>query len=331
MAQPVPSMPGHSTARRPDLSVVIPVYNSGNCLEELIRQLADVLNARGDSYEILLVDDCSRDDSWRKIRELAAASPAVKGIQLMHNEGQAKATLCGLAHASGELVVTMDDDLQHRPDQMPKLLDVIEGDPELDCVMGYFEEKRHAAYRNLGSAVIRRINAFAFGLPKGIRTSAFRVMRRGIVAAVLRHPTAHPVLSVLIFESTSRVQSVPVEHAPRFAGRSNYSLRRQFALALDNVCNVTMLPLRAASVIGFVTCGVSVLLLFWYLGRFLAGRIHVPGWTTVVLLLTFFSGVILLALGVIGEYLVRVLREVQRRPSWCIRQRVGDPPADGTE
>ena len=137
------------------LSIVIPVYRSAGCLPELIRQLKAVLDARGRTWEAILVDDCSPDASWSAIRALAARHPEVRGIQLMHNEGQVRATLCGLAHASAPVVATMDDDLQHRPDQLPALLEALEADSGLDCVFGVFEEKRHAAYRNWGSALIR--------------------------------------------------------------------------------------------------------------------------------------------------------------------------------
>ncbi len=315
-----------STTTPVSLSIVIPVYRSAPCLPELIRQLASVLGAHGRTWEAILVDDCSPDDSWSVIRQLAAEHPQVRGIQLMHNEGQVRATLCGLAAAAAPVIATMDDDLQHRPDQLPKLLAALDANPDLDAVLGFFEEKHHAAYRNLGSALIRRVNAFSFGLPKGIRTSAFRVMRRRLVDALLEYRTASPVISVLIFSTTRRVISIPVEHSPRFAGRSNYSLARQFRMAFDTICNVTLLPLRLASGLGFIACAASLLLTAWFLIQFLMGRIRVPGWTTVVLLVTFFSGVILLAVGMIGEYMVRVLHEVRQRPACFVRETVGDRP-----
>jgi len=312
-----------NTQRPRGISVVIPVYNSGSCLPELARRLTTVLRTLGREHEVILVDDGSTDNSWEVIRDLTASYPGLGGIRLMHNEGQANATLCGLAHVSGEIVATMDDDLQHRPDQLPRLIDALEEDPRLDCVLGRFEEKHHAFYRNWGSALIRAINALAFRLPKGVRSSAFRVMRRPVADALVRHGTANPAIPVLLFGTTRRVRSLPIEHAPRHSGRSTYSLAKQFRLALDNICNATMLPLRVVAGIGLATCGLSVALLAAYLIRFLMGKIGVPGWTTVVVLVTFFSGVILLSLGVIGEYMVRVLREVRQRPNYFIREKAG--------
>ncbi len=315
-------------SRNHALSVVIPVYNASRSLSELLRQLTGVLSPTEGGYEIILVDDCSPDESWRVIRNLAREYPQVKGFQLMHNEGQATATLCGLARARGEIVVTMDDDLQHPPDQLPKLLEALKARPDIDCVLGYFEEKQHAFYRNVGSGLIRKINAAAFRWPPGMRSSAFRALRRPLVDAIVRQRTMSPAMPVLIFGTTRRVLSIPVEHAPRHAGRSSYSFGKQLGLALDNICNATMLPLRLVSVLGLLMCVLSMILVVFYLTRYFMGAIQVAGWATVVLLLTFFSGVTLLSLGVFGEYLVRVLREVRQRPMYIVRETTGAPGAE---
>jgi dolichol-phosphate mannosyltransferase/undecaprenyl-phosphate 4-deoxy-4-formamido-L-arabinose transferase len=308
---------------RPGISVVIPVYAGSRSLPELLRQIAAVLSGTKGGWEAVLVDDCSPDGSWEVIRDLCRRYPQVRGFQLMHNEGQATATLCGMAQAAGELVVTMDDDLQHRPDQLPTLLGTLNAHPELDAVLGHFEEKHHALYRNLGSMLVRRINAAAFHLPPGMRkTGSFRVLRRPVVDAIVRQRTMSSSIAVLLFSTSTRVLSIPIEHGPRHSGRSNYSLRKQLLLALDNICAATVVPLRVVSVLGLLTCLLSVVLIGFYLVRYLTGTIGVAGWATMVLLLTFFSGAILLSLGVFGEYMVRVLREVRQRPMYVIRERV---------
>jgi polyisoprenyl-phosphate glycosyltransferase len=310
-----------------DVSIVIPVYKSGEWIGELTAQIAAVLREAGKSHEIILVDDCSPDESWSGVCRAAAEHPCVKGLQLMVNEGQPKATLCGLAHACGRTIVTMDDDFQHPPDQIPKLLTALEAHPEIDCVLGYFDEKQHARYRNWASAVIRRVNAMSYRLPKGTRSSGFRAMRRQLAEAIVAHRTLNPAIPVLLFGSTRRVLSIPVEHARRRAGKSNYTLRRQFRLAFDNICYASMLPLRAVSALGIGACGLSVILMAVFLLKYAMGLVKEPGWTTLVLLLTFFSGTILLAVGVIGEYMVRILREVRQRPQYFIRQTAGAVPS----
>ena len=309
-----------------DISVVIPVYNSSECLPELLRRLTGVLDQRPGRYEVILIDDASGDDSWAVIQEQVPKFPHVWAIQLMRNRGQAIATICGLAHARGKILVTMDDDLQHRPDQLPVLLDALETHPEADCVFGYFRDKKHPAFQNVCSRIIAWINSRAFGLPRNVRTSSFRAMRRRTAQAVLRHRTANPAIVALLYGSTHRTLSVPVEHAPRFAGQSTYTLSKQIRLALDSICNVSLLPLRAVSALGLVACAASMVLVAVVLVRYFRGDIGVPGWTTVVILLSFFSGTILLSLGVVGEYMVRILREVRRAPMYVERETIGRLP-----
>ena len=305
------------------LSVVVPVYNSGGCLSELLRRLDEVLTRQGAPYEIILVDDDSSDDSWRVIEREAAGRSHVSAVQLMRNVGQVSATLCGMAYARGEIVATMDDDLQHPPEQIPLLLAVLAEHPEVDGVFGCFPEKRHRLYRNLGSRVLAAVHAHAFRLPRGVRPSSFRALRRPLVQAVLQHGTRSPSLTALICSCTRRLRSVPVEHADRFAGRSNYSLVRQVRLAFDNLCGSTTLPLKAVSWLGLVFCAGSfayaALVLWWYLND----HIGVPGWTTLALLTSFSTGLVLLALGVFGEYLARILREVRSAPRHVERLRLG--------
>jgi polyisoprenyl-phosphate glycosyltransferase len=305
------------------LSVVIPVFNSARCLPELLLRLTAVLSETGFSHEIVLVDDGSRDESWRVICEQSRVYPSVKAIRLMRNCGQANATLCGLESATGAFVATMDDDLQHPPDQLPVLFAALRDHPEVDCVLGYFETKKHSWYRNAGSRLIQYINARAFGLPPGIRTSSFRVMRRATAAALVAHRTVNASIMALLFDSTHRLLSIPVCHAARFEGTSNYSLARQLRLAFDNLCNVTMLPLRMVSALGFIICSLSMVFVFSVLWRYFFHRIGVPGWATLSIITAFTAGVILLALGVMGEYMVRVLREVRGFPRYVERERVG--------
>jgi polyisoprenyl-phosphate glycosyltransferase len=319
--RPSPGAHGDAFAR---ISVVIPVYRSGRWLGDLARAIADVLRPQCREYEIIFVDDCSADDTWKVVADLARADPKVKGLHLMSNEGQIKATLCGLAHASGDVVITMDDDFQHAPAEMQKLLAALQEHPDIDCVFGCFEEKHHLPYRNLGSRLVHKINERAFRLPSGVASSAFRAMRRPIVDAILAHRSLNPALPVLIFGSTRRVMSISVKHAVRRGGRSNYTLAKQFRLAFDDICNATLAPLRTVSAVGMVACGLSMLLGIYYGVEFARGNIRQPGFITIVLLLIFFSGTILLALGIMGEYLARVLREVSRRPLYIVRETAGE-------
>jgi dolichol-phosphate mannosyltransferase/undecaprenyl-phosphate 4-deoxy-4-formamido-L-arabinose transferase len=315
-----------AVSQRPELSIVIPVYRSKDSLPVLLEQLAGEMKKLGRSYEVVLVDDASPDNTWESVRQLASGDSRITAVQLMRNCGQAIATLCGLSHARGRIVVTMDDDLQHRPDQLPKLLAVLESDPGLDCVFGCFPEKRHTWYRNIGSHVIHWVNSRAFAIPAGVRSSSFRALRRPLVTAMLAHQTRNVAMAAVLYSSTMRVACVQVEHAARQNGTSNYTLARQLRMALDNLCNVTMMPLRAVSILGTCVFVLSMGLSCFYLARYMVGQIGVPGWTTVVLLQSSFAGLILLSVGIIGEYMIRILREVRGAPRFVERDIVGVSP-----
>ena len=318
---------------RIDISVVIPVYRSSACMPDLLSELTATLDALSRSYEIILVDDASPGETWRVIQAEAPKYSNVLAVRLMRNSGQARATLCGLAHARGEIIVTMDDDLQHPPDQLPILLDALAERPDTDCVLARFDEKEHSWYRNLGSSFLAWVNARAFGTPSGVRSSGFRAMRSQAARAVLAHRTANPAIAALLYSSTHHVVSVPVRHAPRRSGRSGYTFSKQFRLAWDNICNVSMLPLRAVSAMGIVSCFLSLILVVIIVIRYLRGQVGVAGWATIVTLISFFSGLILVSVGVMGEYLVRVLREVRQSPMYLERERLGfpdDPAANET-
>lgn len=313
-------------------SIVIPVYRSSQCLPELARRLQEALEPLGQPYEVILVDDGSPDGSWEVIRTICTAHPAFHGVQLLKNFGQARATMSGIQFAQGEVVITMDDDLQHDPHLIPKLLEILERDGGYDCLFAYFPEKRHAAYRNLASRVIRWINAHAFG-SKEIRISSFRVMRHYMADLIRENRSISATVGALLLANASRIAYHPLPHSERFAGQSNYTFAKQIRLAFDNICNVSMLPLRLISATGLIAASLSGLLLLYFLFKYFTGSVTQAGWTSLVILITFFSGLILLSLGVIGEYLVRVLRELQGGPAVAIRETVGfaSTPDDRSE
>jgi dolichol-phosphate mannosyltransferase/undecaprenyl-phosphate 4-deoxy-4-formamido-L-arabinose transferase len=306
-----------------DVSVVIPIFNSRDCLPALLRRIDDELDRLGVRHETILVDDDSTDGSWELVRSEATGRPHLTALRLMRNVGQISATLCGMQTARGEIVVTLDDDLQHPPDQIGLLLSPLAEDPELDAVFGSFADKRHRGYRNLASRIIGNLHSRAAGIPAGLRPSSFRAMRRRLARAVGEAAGRSPSLNSLICSMTRRLRSVEVRHDERFAGRSNYTLLRQLRLAFDVLASSSTLPLRFVSILGLIVCAASLsygaLVLYWYLGR----RIDVPGWTTLALLASFSAGAVLLALGVFGEYLARILVEVRAAPRHVERERIG--------
>jgi glycosyltransferase involved in cell wall biosynthesis len=239
--------------------------------------------------------------------------------------GQFRALMCGFAHARGRYVVTMDDDLQHPPEEIEKLYRHLVEHPELDAVFGAYVAKQHSSGRNLGSLFVRTINTYIFHKPRDLVMSAFRCLRRELVDALLAHQTRYPVIGPLILSSTRRIANVSVKHDPRRHGVSNYRLSRLVRTTLDNVLNFSALPLQVISIIGVAVAGISFLLGVVFLAIRLLHGTAPTGWTSLFLAINFYGGLSLLAVGVIGEYLVRILGESKGQPLYIVRRRTGYP------
>jgi glycosyltransferase involved in cell wall biosynthesis len=306
-----------------NFSIVIPCYRSAAWLPELVARIVRVMSDQGDSYEILLVHDASGDATWRVIRDLAGQYPAVRGLDLMFNTGQYRATLCGMQHARGRWIVTMDDDLQHRPEDLPKLIHALRDNPDLDCVMGRFGEKRHSRFRQLASNLVAWLYTHLYGKPKHLSQSSFRILTRDLSEAVCSHGTAFPAIGPLIYRCTQRIANVDVTHCSRPDGGSGYTLAGLVRIVLDNFFNASTLPLRLVSGLGVLAAVGSFALAAYYLIRYSVGGFSVPGFATVVLLNLFFGGMILFSVGLLGEYLSRMMEEIRRPPRYAIRERTG--------
>lgn len=303
------------------VSVVVPCYNSAKSLPELMERLDAVLAPRYD-YEVVCVNDCSRDDTIVALRALAARYDRLRVIDLVFNVGQFKALFCAMEHSRGQVVVTIDDDLQHRPEDIPALVDELLARPDLDVVIGAYRHKRHKAYRRLGTLLMRWIDRRVFGKPEGLRTSSFRAMRRVFVNALTAHHTQFPVMGPLILSLTRRVANVEVEHQPRKYGRSGYRLSKLISTTFDNVINFSSLPLKCISIVGTFTAFVCMCIGLFFLVKYWIVGIPVPGWTSIMVMINFLCGMLLLSIGVIGEYLIRILKESKGSPRYCIRETI---------
>lgn len=304
-----------------DVSVVIPVYRSESTLADLHRRLAKTFGEIGGSFEIILVDDASPDNSWHVMEELRRLDPRVKIIQHMRNFGQHHAVLCGMAHSSGQIVVTMDDDLQHPPEELSKLLSALEEDEGLDVVIAAYRVKQHSWYRQLGTWLLTALTRWIFGCDRSVPFNSFRAMRRLVVEQILADQSTVPRINIMLLGITTRVRAVSVRHEPRQDGKSTYSLRRLTNDALTNIFSNSSLPLQLISCAGFGSAALSLFLGVFYLYRYSTGGIGVPGWTTVVLLILFTSGLLLFGFGVVGEYLIRILKEVRKPPRYIVRHK----------
>lgn len=315
------------TEASPELSVVIPCYRAEQALPELLARLHPCLEALGVPYEVVLVDDCSPDGTSAAAAREVARYPHLRYIELMFNVGQFRALMCGFAHARGRFVVTMDDDLQHPPEELPRLYRHLLEHPELDAVFGSYLTKQHSSGRNLGSLLIRMVNTYIFGKPPGLIMSSFRCLRCELVSALLAHRTRYPVIGPLILSSTRRIANVPVQHDARRHGVSNYRLGRLVRTTLDNVLNFSALPLQIISMAGVAVAGVSFIVGAVFLAIRLVRGTGATGWTSLFLAINFYGGLSLLAVGIIGEYLIRILGESKGQPLYIVRRQFGDGTA----
>ncbi len=282
-------------------------------------------------FEIIFVDDGSPDGSWEVLQQIHAASPErVMVIQLMRNFGQHNALMCGFRHCRGRYIVTMDDDLQNPPEELPKLLKVIQS-KDLDLVYGSYGSKKHGGWRNLGSWLVNVFFRLVFRT--SITVTSFRVIRRELLETIFPYNLNYTYIDGLLAWNTQRIAEVPVEHHPRAEGRSGYSLAKLLTLAFNLFTNFSLLPLQFVSALGVVAAisGFALGVLFLIL-HFLT-RITVPGYASLMVSIFVLGGIQLLSLGVMGEYLGRLHLNMNRKPQYAERKVLGslfqeDPSGD---
>ena len=301
-------------------SVVVPVFNGEKTLEELTVRLRNVLREMGTTYELIFVDDNSSDKSWDVIHSMREKHAWIRGFRLSRNYGQQNATMCGLKEARGEFIITLDDDLQNPPEEIPALIAEIQNG--YDVVFGVNNDKKHPKYRLLGSRIINKFYAWTFNTQG--RVSAFRILRRDLVERILDYDLNYTYINGLIAWYTKRVSQVEVEHEVRSQGRSGYNLKKLFALSLNMITNFSLLPLQIASISGLLFVSIGFIMgAFFAVKRLFFGS-NVSGFTAIIASISFFSGMILFCLGIIGEYLGRIHLNINRKPQYSIRERDED-------
>lgn len=299
-----------------DLSVVIPVYRSEDTLELLAEKLLPVLDRTGRTYEVIFVEDGSPDQSWDKIESLHRRYPErVIGVQLMRNSGQHNALMCGFRHSAGEFILTMDDDLQNPPEEIPKLLDAMT-QSEFDIVYGNYVQKKHEPYRNIGSLMVNSFYRSTF--QSHVTVTSFRMIRRPLLEAILDYHGPYVFIDGLMAWNTRRIGSVIVEHHPRQAGRSTYSIGKLLALATNLFTGFSLLPLQLASTAGIATVLFGVVTVL--VGLCLQPSLNAIGTPWLLLGIAVLIGVQLLSLGIASEYLGRLHMNVNGKPQYRIRK-----------
>jgi glycosyltransferase involved in cell wall biosynthesis len=291
------------------VSVVVPVFRSAALLPSLVQRLKSTLDAQARPWELILVDDASPDESYPVMQQLRAADPRIRIVQLARNHGQQHATLCGLNYARGDEVVTIDDDLQNPPEEIaPLLAKLREGHA---AVIGRITDKRHGWWRNAGSRAHQRFAERIIGKPPGLYLSSFRALSRAAVDRLVRYKGAHPHISALLLKSVppSAIVNIDVRHDARSVGASTYSARKLLKTASFLLINHSYIPLRFMTGWGLVLSLLSLLFAAWVVVRVLFFGHSVQGWPSLAVLVAFLSGNILMALGIVGEYLGRLVEE----------------------
>jgi glycosyltransferase involved in cell wall biosynthesis len=300
------------------ISVVIPVYRSEAILPELIHRLESVLGAIAKDFELILVNDCSPDRSWDVISDLADRYSWIRPIDLMRNYGQHNALLCGIRAARHEVIVTMDDDLQHPPEEIPKLLaKLTEG---YDVVYGTPEQERHGLGRDFASWITKLALQNVMGAEIARKVSAFRAFRAEVARAFAHYSGAFVSIDVLLTWGTNRFSLIAVRHESRKSGESGYTIRKLITHAMNMMTGFSTVPLQFASVVGFVFTLFGIGVLAYVVGRFLLLGGSVPGFPFLASIIALFSGAQLFALGIIGEYLARMHFRMMERPSYVARE-----------
>lgn len=308
-----------------EVSVVVPVYNSESCLEELAKRLTDVLGRSGRSYEIILVNDGSHDGSWQKIAELSLKHDRLTGINLRKNFGQDNALMAGLNHSSGAAVIIMDDDLQHDPADIPDLL--AELDKGFDVCYARFDTKKQSWFKNFGSWVNDKAADVVLKKPTGVYLSPYKAITRPVVQEMTKYEGPYPYIDGLLFRVTRNITQVTVEHHGRHAGKGNYTLAKAILVWLKLATNFSVTPLRAATFVGFTCSGFGFLFAILFSVRRIVWGAPV-GWASLIVTVLFLGGVQLISLGLIGEYVGRLFLHESKEPQFVVREVTSPPEND---
>ena len=302
------------------ISLVIPVYRSAESLPELHQRIAAVFDAHKGGFEILFVEDCGGDESWEVIGRLAKSDARVRGFRMSRNYGQHNALLCGIRYARGDVIVTIDDDLQHPPEEVPKLITRL--NQGFDVVYGPPEREQHGLLRDLASKLTKYGLESAMGAANASKASALRVFRSSLREAFSGYHGATVNIDVLLSWGAARYSWLAVSHQPRLTGQSGYTPIKLIGHAINMATGFSTRPLRFASVAGVFTALLGALLLTYVLINWLLYGSAVPGFAFLAASVAIFSGVQLIALGFIGEYLAKMYHRSMEKPTYVVKESI---------
>ncbi len=302
------------------LTVVSPIYKGEKMLEELVARIETAVEAFTVDYEIILVNDCSPDDSWNKIKEICSRDVKVKGINLSRNFGQHYAITAGLTESTGEWVVVMDCDLQDRPEEIPNLYQkTLEG---YDTVFAQRKERKDGVLKRLSSTMFNATFAFLTDQEQDKTVGNFGIYSHQVIDAVLSMGDSVRWFPIMAKWVGFHIGYLPVMHSERAEGKSSYSIRRLLSVAADNMIAFSNKPLRLMLQFGFYVVALSIIVSLFYLIRYLSGGIAVDGFTTMVISMWLLGGIIIMMIGMTGIYIGKTFDKIKGRPLYIVRERL---------
>ena len=303
------------------ISIVIPVFRAELSLKSLYERIVAAMADAEQNFECIFVEDGGGDRSWEIIEQLSAEDVRVKGIALNRNFGQHNALLCGIREASGDVIVTMDDDLQHPPDQIFQLVEEL--NRGFDVVYGAPKNESHSFFRVLASKSTKWVLQNTMGAQVASKVSAFRAFRPALTKAFMGYSSANVNIDVMLTWVTTRFSVVDVDHHDRQHGESGYTMKKLVQHAVNMMTGFSTIPLQIASIVGVVFSLFGAVILFYVIGRYFVTDAAVPGFPFLASIIAIFSGTQLLAIGIIGEYLARMYYRTMGKPPYVVKNKCG--------
>ena len=301
------------------ISFVIPCYRSEHTLENVVAEICETMgNLEQYSHEIILVNDCSPDGTWEVIRRLCRENSCIRGINFARNFGQHAALMAGLRQSVGEYVVCLDDDGQTPADEVGKLLNKLE--EGYDAVYASYAHKQHSLFRNLGSKVNELMTRIMLEKPRELYISSYFAVRRFVVEDMIRYENSYPYVIGLVLRATKNITNVEVNHRERQEGSSGYTLKKLLGLWFNGFTAFSVKPLRIATCIGCLSAGVGFLYGLYTIVKRLFNPQVPMGFSSIMAAIVFFGGMIMIMLGLIGEYIGRIYISLNNSPQYVIRE-----------
>ena len=307
------------TMYKESMSVVVPIYNDEEVIGELLRRLTAVMDSIAGDYEIILVDDGSKDRSWELMCTERSQRKRLRIARLSRNFGQQNAIAAGLSLTTKDLIILMDSDLQDRPEDIPLLVDALKAEPEATMAIAQWEERKDSRMKIAVSRLFQHVSNRITDVHTMPRLGIFRVMKKSVVEELRRFPEKTATAVSLLYYIGNKYVAVPLKRDARFAGKSGYNLSKMLSLTFARIFSFSMFPIRLVTYLGAILCVGSMiaavaLIIYKLMGNVLAG------WTSMMVLMLFLFGLNFAFLGVLGEYIGRIFLETKQRPNFIIEQ-----------